>query len=59
MLIFGEKSKFKIKEEKYCAVHHEVKCNVTCVLHTGKVKPRYKTGNIFFYLFQDVISGFF
>lgn len=59
MLIFGEKSKFKIKEEKYCAVHHEIKCNVTCVLHTGKVKSRYKTGNIFFYLFQDVISGFF
>ncbi|XP_003487383.1 uncharacterized protein LOC100747999 isoform X1 [Bombus impatiens] len=46
ILIFGEKSKFKIKEEKYCAVHHEVKCNVTCVLHTGKVKPRYKTVNI-------------
>ncbi|XP_050594829.1 uncharacterized protein LOC126924418 isoform X2 [Bombus affinis] len=39
MLIFGEKSKFKIKEEKYCAVHHEVKCNITCVLHTVNMKP--------------------
>ncbi|XP_050594828.1 uncharacterized protein LOC126924418 isoform X1 [Bombus affinis] len=46
MLIFGEKSKFKIKEEKYCAVHHEVKCNITCVLHTGKVKSQYKTVNM-------------
>ncbi|XP_071867172.1 uncharacterized protein [Bombus fervidus] len=46
MLIFGEKSKFKIKEEKYCAVSHKVKCNVTCVLHTGKVKSRYKTVNM-------------
>lgn len=52
MLIFGEKSKFKIKDEKYCAVHHEVKCNVTCVLHTGKVKSQYKTGNIFFIYFK-------
>ncbi|XP_017762051.1 PREDICTED: uncharacterized protein LOC108552153 [Eufriesea mexicana] len=45
-LMFGEKSKFKIKEERYCTVNHEVKCNVTCVLHTGKVKSRYKTVNM-------------
>ncbi|XP_076302176.1 uncharacterized protein LOC143220406 [Lasioglossum baleicum] len=45
-LIFGEKSKFKIKEERYCTVNHEVKCNVTCVLHTGKVKSKYKTVNM-------------
>lgn len=48
-LIFGEKSKFKINDEKYCALNQEVKCNVTCVLHTGKIKSRYKTGNIFFF----------
>ena len=46
-LVFGEKSKFKINEEKYYAVNHKVKCNVTCVFHAGKMKSRYKTGNIF------------
>ncbi|PBC30273.1 CCR4-NOT transcription complex subunit [Apis cerana cerana] len=45
-LVFGEKSKFKINDEKYCAVNQEVKCNVTCVLHTDKVKSRYKTVNL-------------
>ncbi|XP_043790628.1 uncharacterized protein LOC122713883 isoform X1 [Apis laboriosa] len=45
-LIFGEKSKFKVNDEKYCAVNQEVKCNVTCVLHTGKVKSQYKTVNL-------------
>lgn len=42
--MFGEKSKFKIKEEKYYAVNHDVKCNMTCVFNTGKVKSRYKSG---------------
>ncbi|XP_031843231.1 uncharacterized protein LOC116431635 isoform X2 [Nomia melanderi] len=41
-LVFGEKSKFKIKEEKYYAVNHDVKCNMTWVFNTGKVKSRYK-----------------
>lgn len=45
-LLFGEKSKFKVKEERYCAVNHEIKCSVTCVLNTGKVKSKYKTVNI-------------
>ncbi|XP_043265522.1 uncharacterized protein LOC122405089 [Colletes gigas] len=45
ILVFGEKSKFKIKEERYCAVHHDIKCNITCVFNTGKTKTRYKTVN--------------
>ncbi|KAF3424415.1 hypothetical protein E2986_07899 [Frieseomelitta varia] len=45
-LVFGEKSKFKINEEKYYAVNHEVKCNVTCVFHAGKMKSQYKTVNM-------------
>lgn len=45
-LALGEKSKFKIKGERYCAVNHDVKCNITCVFNTGRNKPRYKTVNI-------------
>ncbi|XP_076160151.1 uncharacterized protein LOC143143119 [Ptiloglossa arizonensis] len=45
-LVFGDKSKFKIKEERYYAVNHDVKCNVTCVFHTGKMKSPYKTVNV-------------
>lgn len=45
-LIFGEKSKFKIKGDRYYAVNHDTKCNVTCVFNTGKVKPQYKTVNV-------------
>ncbi|XP_076759433.1 uncharacterized protein LOC143428447 [Xylocopa sonorina] len=45
-LVFGEKSKFKVKDGRYCALNHEVKCNISCVLNTGKVKSKYKTVNI-------------
>ncbi|XP_017795121.1 PREDICTED: uncharacterized protein LOC108576611 isoform X2 [Habropoda laboriosa] len=45
-LIFGEKSKFKVNKERYYAVNHEVKCNITCVLKTDKAKSQYKTVNI-------------
>ncbi|CAK9795703.1 hypothetical protein ANTPLA_LOCUS480 [Anthophora plagiata] len=45
-LMFGEKSKFKVNEERYHAVNHEVKYNVTCVLKTDKEKSQYKTVNI-------------
>ncbi|XP_076651207.1 uncharacterized protein LOC143358160 isoform X2 [Halictus rubicundus] len=45
-LMFGEKSKLKIKEDRYYAVNHDTKCNVTCVFNTGKVKPQYKTVNV-------------
>ncbi|XP_054005830.1 uncharacterized protein LOC128890880 isoform X1 [Hylaeus anthracinus] len=45
-LVFGDKTKFKIKEERYYAVNHNVKCNITCVLNTGKMKSRYKTINV-------------
>ena len=45
-LVFGEKSKFKVKEERYCAVNHDVKCNITCVFNTGKEKSRYKAVNV-------------
>ncbi|CAK9808462.1 hypothetical protein ANTQUA_LOCUS5611 [Anthophora quadrimaculata] len=45
-LMFGDKSKFKVNEEKYYAVNHEVKCNITCVLKTDNKKSHYKTVNI-------------
>ncbi|XP_034179359.2 uncharacterized protein LOC117603895 [Osmia lignaria lignaria] len=45
-LVFGEKSKFKIREERYCAVNNDVKHSITCVFNTDKVKSRYKTVNI-------------
>ncbi|XP_017886399.1 uncharacterized protein LOC108628762 [Ceratina calcarata] len=45
-LTFGEKSKFKVKDEKYCAVNHEVKSNVTCIFNTNSVKSRYKAVNV-------------
>lgn len=45
-LVFGEKSKFKIKEERYYAVNHDVNYNISCVFNTGKVKSCYKTVNV-------------
>ncbi|XP_078052935.1 uncharacterized protein LOC144478679 [Augochlora pura] len=45
-LMFGEKSKLKIKEEKYYAVNHNSRSNITCVFNTGKVKSQYKTVNV-------------
>lgn len=45
-LTFGEKSKFKVQDEKYCAVNHEIKSNVTCIFNTNSVKSRYKAVNI-------------
>lgn len=45
-LVLGDKSKFKIGEEKYCAVNRDLKHNVTCVFNTRKTKPKYKAVNI-------------
>lgn len=45
-LILGDKSKIKVREERYCAVNHSVKGNVTCVFNTEKLKSKYKTVNI-------------
>ncbi|XP_033324604.2 uncharacterized protein LOC117219520 [Megalopta genalis] len=45
-LMFGEKSKLKIKEERYYAVNHGTRSNITCVFNTGKVKSQYKTVNV-------------
>lgn len=38
-------------------MNQEVKCNITCVLQTGKIKSRYKTGNIYIF-FLNIISNF-
>lgn len=44
-ITLGNKSKIKIKDERYCAVTHNMKCNITCVFNAGKDIPQYKTGN--------------
>ncbi|EZA56719.1 hypothetical protein DMN91_000788 [Ooceraea biroi] len=45
-IILGDKSKFKIKGERYCTVAHDKKDDVTCVLNVGKEVLQYKTINI-------------
>ncbi|KZC12439.1 CCR4-NOT transcription complex subunit 4, partial [Dufourea novaeangliae] len=45
-LVFGEKSKFKINEERYYAVNNNGKCNITCVFKTEEAKSQYKTVNV-------------
>ncbi|EGI62540.1 PREDICTED: uncharacterized protein LOC105148959 [Acromyrmex echinatior] len=45
-IVFKNKSKFKIKDERYCIVTHNTNHNVTCVLHSKKDAPQYKTVNI-------------
>ncbi|XP_032663336.1 uncharacterized protein LOC116840581 [Odontomachus brunneus] len=45
-ITLGDKSKIKIKGERYCTTAHNFKCNITCVLSTGKEEPLYKTVNI-------------
>ncbi|XP_011882353.1 PREDICTED: uncharacterized protein LOC105570039 [Vollenhovia emeryi] len=43
---FGEKSKFRIKSERYCIVAHNASHSVTCVLNSTKDALKYKTVNI-------------
>lgn len=45
-LVLGDKSKFKVREERYCTVNNNVKLSTTCVFSTSKVKSRFKTVNI-------------
>ncbi|KYQ47304.1 hypothetical protein ALC60_13704 [Trachymyrmex zeteki] len=45
-IVFENKSKFKIKNERYCIVPHNTNHNVTCVLNSQKDAPQYKTVNI-------------
>lgn len=45
-ITFGDKSKFKIKDERYCTVAHETNYNVTCVFKTEKKLLEYKIVNI-------------
>lgn len=45
-LVLGDKSKFKIGEEKYCAVNRDLKHNITCVFNTSKTKSQYKAVNV-------------
>ncbi|XP_003705990.1 uncharacterized protein LOC100881978 [Megachile rotundata] len=45
-LVLGDKSKFKVREERYCTVNNNVKLSTTCVFSTNKVKSRFKTVNI-------------
>lgn len=48
-IIFEDKSKFKIKDERYRIAAHNTSHNVTCVFNTKKDAPRYKTGKKLFY----------
>ncbi|XP_046824352.1 uncharacterized protein LOC124426567 [Vespa crabro] len=45
-LVLGDKSKFRIGEEKYCAVKRDLKQDITCVFGTGKINSQYKAVNI-------------
>ncbi|KAL2715286.1 uncharacterized protein V1478_014984 [Vespula squamosa] len=45
-LILGDKSKFRVGEEKYCAIKRDLKHDITCVFGTGKINPQYKAVNI-------------
>ncbi|XP_077277198.1 uncharacterized protein LOC143905572 [Temnothorax americanus] len=45
-IVFEDKSKFRIKDERYCIVAHNTNHNVTCVFNSKKDTPRYKTVNI-------------
>ncbi|KYN32698.1 hypothetical protein ALC56_12977 [Trachymyrmex septentrionalis] len=45
-IVFEDKSKFKIKDKRYCIVAHNTNHNVTCVLNSKKDAPQYKTVNI-------------
>ncbi|XP_012058921.1 PREDICTED: uncharacterized protein LOC105622099 [Atta cephalotes] len=45
-IVFENKSKFKIKNERYCIVAHNTNHNITCVLNSKKDAPQYKTVNI-------------
>lgn len=45
-IVFEDKSKFRIKDERYCIVAHNTSHNVTCVFNSKKDTPQYKTVNI-------------
>ncbi|XP_050462514.1 uncharacterized protein LOC126857287 isoform X1 [Cataglyphis hispanica] len=46
MIAFEDKSKFKIKDERYCIIAQHTNYNVTCVFNTKKTSHMYKTVNI-------------
>ena len=46
MLQLGEKSKFKVGEDRYCAINRDSKSSLTCVFNTGDVSSTYKAGII-------------
>lgn len=46
MIAFEDKSKFKIKDERYCIVAQNTNYNVTCVFNTKRTSHMYKTVNI-------------
>ncbi|XP_012534380.1 uncharacterized protein LOC105835533 [Monomorium pharaonis] len=45
-IVFEDKSKFRIKDERYCIIAHKMRHNVTCVFNTQKNIPQYKTVNV-------------
>ncbi|EFN67089.1 hypothetical protein EAG_03447 [Camponotus floridanus] len=46
MISLEDKSKFKIKDERYCMVAQNTSYNVTCVFNSEKTSHMYKTVNI-------------
>lgn len=48
MIALEDKSKFKIKDERYCMVVQNTNYNVTCVFNSEKASQTYKTGNLFY-----------
>lgn len=47
-IVFDDKSKFRIKDERYCIVAHNASHNVTCVFNSKKDASDYKTGKRLF-----------
>lgn len=46
MITLEDKSKFKIKDERYCMIAQNMNYSVTCVFNTKKTSHVYKTGNL-------------
>ncbi|KAL6264100.1 hypothetical protein P5V15_004179 [Pogonomyrmex californicus] len=46
MITFDDKSKFRIKDERYCIVAHDTNHTVTCVFNAKKNASQYKTVNV-------------
>ncbi|KAL0113096.1 hypothetical protein PUN28_012365 [Cardiocondyla obscurior] len=45
-IVFDDKAKFKIKDERYCIASRNINHHVTCIFNSKKGTPQYKTVNV-------------